>query len=768
MLAEISSRAIEFATGLLAGGTFEIVVLCILLVLGLILLVILLFVAWKLLVLLGKGLLWGAKTGGGATKNARARASERRLAAPPPVAAGWRNESKSGLRATVREARRIAGPDGLWIMVVAGTGYPDLCRSLSLPVPPGAMIGITASDGIVLVDATRGTARDLRRLGQMLPSRRPFDAIAVLVNNEEIPAEAMARANTLAKAGEMRAALHLVLSTEHSIPAWRTVEPGGEAANELCSGLAAEAARTWLGGGQRAGLEVLSRVQSRGLAETIANFIAAAPRTAVDIASLSLGGEGLARAAARCAGRTRPASVPGAWTWVGLAGAAAGTVLAMMAILDSFMQGKTLEGVVKSAARETRSAWTVEGVNTLPTSTRTYRMVTLADRLTSYSELDMLIPAKVLIPERGAPRELASALLEGYVLRPLSAAIEARSTEILKPRHEAQEWLEDAKRVDEWLAAWEGLEEEPEQVDLAQFLSEFFGDEEGEWPERPERVLLATGGRLPTPEHGGLDPGEVRELARASFVQTMEHWADSVYTNGPVAQAARAVGKAGVPWTARYTALNDLRSALEDPGPSLDHGGKGQTRLPVRSTDIWTIGGNGSVGTNGHHRSESRGKQNPNRGTRGSRNLLRPRTGTHPVTGGTGGTRIGFRSLARDDASVGSMARTPGSVRARRIQGSADQPGGDMGSSGRRFDRCKSGESSARVAVGIRPDRDRPAGGAPVSSAAGHVGGSGSERRPRSGGDAVAGDPGAPGTAVTRNRDGLGSSSARAHNRFAH
>ena len=566
MLADIALRAIDFAARLLAGGTFEIVLLCILLVLGLILLVIVLFVAWKLLVLLGKSLLWGAKTGGGATKSARARATERRLSAPPPVAAGWRSDSRTGLRATIREARRLAGPDALWIVVVAGTGYPDLCQSLSLPVPPGAMIGVTASDGIVLVDATKGTARDLRRLGQALPARRPFDAIAVLVDNEEIPGEALSRASSLARAAELRAALHLVLSTGESIPAWRIVEPGGEGAHELCAGLAADAARTWLGGGRRSGLEVLSRVQSRGLAETVASFVASAPSPAVDVASLSLGGEGLVRAAARCSGRTRPASVPGAWTWLGLVGAAAGTLLAILSALDSFVQGKGLEGVVKSAARESRSAWMVEGVDMLPTSGRTYRMVTLADRLTGYSELDVLIPTKVVVPEREAPRELASALLEGYVLLPLASAIEDRSEEILRPRAEAHEWLADAQRVDEWLAAWEGLEEETEEVDLAQLLSQFFGGDEGEWPERPERVLLATGARLPAVEHGGLDLETIRNVARARFVETMEHWADSVYTNGSIARAARAVGAPGVAWPVRYQALNDLRSALEDPG----------------------------------------------------------------------------------------------------------------------------------------------------------------------------------------------------------
>ena len=56
------------------------------------------------------------------------------------------------------------------------------------------------------------------------------------------------------------------------------------------------------------------------------------------------------------------------------------------------------------------------------------------------------------------------------------------------------------------------------------------------------------------------------ELARRNFTTTMRLWAASVYTNGPVASAARRSVDRSAGWRSQHQALTELRRALQDPG----------------------------------------------------------------------------------------------------------------------------------------------------------------------------------------------------------
>ena len=133
------------------------------------------------------------------------------------------------------------------------------------------------------------------------------------------------------------------------------------------------------------------------------------------------------------------------------------------------------------------------------------------------------------------------------------------------PVEDARAWLVRARRAGEWLAAWDGLAGEPEQVDLSRLLADAFGDQASAWPDRPERALTLSVATVPAPEDGGLDVAYLSTLVRDRFVETMSLWAHGVYTNGPVAAAARVVADERADWHRRYRALIALRQSLSDP-----------------------------------------------------------------------------------------------------------------------------------------------------------------------------------------------------------
>ena len=565
-MSDFFSRVGEFVGALLGGGTLEIVLLIVIIVVAVILFLVALFILWKLLVLLGKGLLWLFRTGGGAAKQQSAARREARLAAPPAVATGWGSSPRIRLRAALAQGRRLAGPDALTIVVLAGDGVSDLCRSLGITPPAVAGIGVAAGSEVVLVDATRADGRRLRGLASALPWRRPVDGVAALVDARGIPNETLARSATFARAAGLRVALHLVLGPKSTTGSYRIVDASNRDGADLTTQLAQDAARVWLAGGLREGLEDLSAAQSAELSTALDRAIVAAPASTVDVASLSLGGAGLRGAAAQAAARTRPADAPGLAMWFGLGGLALGLALTALVAVVGLDGASDLRDSVRTAAREAQTPWLASGVEAVPSGARVRRIAGVSARLATFSETSVLAPLAATIPNYNAPSELGRALLTAYVLRPMAAALDRQARVRLAPGDDPARWLEEAQLVGEWLAAWEGLQSAPEEVDLRRLLSDAFGGEPASWPEGLDLALVATDAVPPAVEQGGLDVDALTDLAHSNFIATMQRWAESVYTNGPVALAARRAIDRSAAWQDQHQALSDLRMALQDPG----------------------------------------------------------------------------------------------------------------------------------------------------------------------------------------------------------
>ena len=566
MISGLFTRMGEFAARLLSGGTFEIVLLIVLIVVALILFLVLLWILWKVLVLLGKGLLWLFRAGGGATQRQVAARREARLAAPPPVATSWGSSPRIGLRKALAEARRLAGPDALRILIVAGEGMGDLCRSAGL-IPPGlGTVGIASGGDTILIDASRADGRMLNRLASALPWRRPVDALVAVVNADSIPSETLMRAASFARATGLRVALHFVLASDSRTAAWRVVDSSNRDGSALCTQLAQDAARVWLTGGSRKGLKELALAQSRELPAVLDRAFAAAPSSSVDIAALSFGGVGLRAAVAQTAARTRPAPTPGFSIWTGLAVLVAGVVLAGLAAVTSLDRSRALTAAVQTAHHEAATPWVATGIDAVPSGSRVRRMAGLGVRLADFSRFSPLAPLAPLVPDYHAPEVLGASLMDAYVLRPLAASLDRRAREKLTPSEDPVAWIEDARLVGEWLTAWEGLGNDPQEVDLRRLLAGAFGGDPDAWSEGTDLALVRTAVRLPSPSQGGLDIDGLAELARQNFIATMQRWAGAVYTNGPAAEAARRAVQRGTSWRDQHDALTELRRSLQDPG----------------------------------------------------------------------------------------------------------------------------------------------------------------------------------------------------------
>ena len=557
----------DFFATLMQGGTLEIILLIVLIIVGLILLLVALWLAWKLLGLLGKGLQWVFQRGGEAVQARSIAKREEELSRPPLVATGWGSTGRLGLRVALAEAFRLATPHALRIVVVAGEqGFADLCRSVGLAPPGAGRIGIAAGMDAVLIDASRASVRELRRLGRALPWRRPLDGIAVLVGSDGLPADGISRAASLARATGVKAALHFVLPSANAVPAWRTIETSGASGDVVCSQLAADAVRIWLVGGDRQGFEELARSQTRDLPGALDRAMAVAPSAHLDVASLSFSGAGLQGAAAQAVGRTRPTATPGIVANSAYAAFGIGVVLSVVAAFWIIDQSDRLRGTLSTASREAAIPWTAEGVDAVPHGARVQRLAGVGARLSEYSEFPLLSPLAPFIPNWAAPVRLGSAFLSGYVLRPVGAALEGDATMMLMPHDDAERWLTDARLVGEWISAWEGLADDPTEVDLRALFADAFGDARETWPNNVDAALQALDVPPPAAEEGGLDVARLTELARANFVLTMQHWATAQYTNGPVASAARRVVAGGTPWREQHAALVELRNVLQHPG----------------------------------------------------------------------------------------------------------------------------------------------------------------------------------------------------------
>jgi len=545
---------------LMSGGTLEIVLLIVLLIVALVILVLLAWVAWKLLVLAGKGLLWLFQFGSGKWNERKAAKRDERLAAPPEVTTGWSASARLRLRRALSEARNIAGPDAYCVLIVSGEQTDGLFRSLGLTPPGAGKVGIAAGSDIIVIDASRSDSAMLRRLGRALPWRRPVDAIAAMVDSAGIPSETLRRASTVSRNIDMRLALHLVFPGVGG-EAWTIIDGhNGEAA---CSQLAIEAVRIWLTEGNRDGLQELALAQSGDLPQAITRAMALAP-SSIDIASLTLG-SGLRQAVAQTAERTRPRHTGGLVTGMGIAALAVSLVATILAVAVGIDRASTLDTAVDAAAREASSLWIADGVDTIPSAGRVRRMAGLATRLVESSDFSPVLPLAPLVPNASAPQRLGATFLENYMLAPLADALHRQAEQRLVPHAGPARWMDEAQRVSEWVAAWEALGDDPEEVDIRRLLSAAFGGDEAAWAEGSDLAMVRAGAAPPTVARGGLDRDRLVDTARANFVLTMQEWAHSVYTNGPVASAARRAIDRSANWRQQHAALTDLRDALQDP-----------------------------------------------------------------------------------------------------------------------------------------------------------------------------------------------------------
>ena len=565
MLSEFTANVVDFAARLLAGGVFELVVFVILVVLAIVVVIVVIWLAWKLLVLLAKGLLWLVKTTFALGRERGAARRERRLGALPRVATGWASRSRVPLRSALAQARRTAGENALRIVVVANEGsFGDLCAGLGAAAPAPATFGIAARDGLVLVDASQASLADLRTLGRSLPWSRALDAAAVVVRDESVPADALVRTGAFARACGLELALHVVVSSPSRAPVWALFGRARPDGRSLCDALLRDASRWWLGGGSREGLEQLVGARSRELASELDRAIGAVPSPSVRFASLALGGAGLAAAVSQSTSLTRPArttAVSSRVLYAACVGFVALSVYTAMALLHRSLD---LHSAVETAEREASTTWVLTDVDTVPNPARVYRVVRSAMRLSEMSGFLPLAPLAALLPDARAPRDLGAALFEAYLLRPLAAALAEKIEADLVPVEDARAWLVRARRAGEWLVAWDGLADEPEQVDLSRLLADAFGDQVSAWPDRPERALRLSLATVPAPEDGGLDVAYLSTLVRDRFVETMSLWAHGVYTNGPVTAAAEVVADERADWHRRYRALIALRQSLSD------------------------------------------------------------------------------------------------------------------------------------------------------------------------------------------------------------
>ena len=545
---------------LMSGDTLEIVLLIFLVIVALIILILLVWVAWKLLVLAGKGLLWLFRFGGGKWNERRAVKEGERLAAPPEVATSWSTSPRTRLRRALSEARNIAGPDAYWVLIVSGEKTGGLFRSLGLAPPGLGKVGIAASGDIVLIDASKCDSALLRRLARALPWRRPVDALAAIVDSAGIPDETLQRAATLSRNTDMRLALHLAFPGAGGA-AWTIID--GQSGEDACGSLAIKAVRIWLTDGNRDGLHELALAQSGDLPQAINRAQALAP-SSIDIASLTLG-SGLRQAVAQTTERTRPVETGGFVTGMGIGTLAASLVITIAAVIVGVDRAATLDTAVDAAEREASSLWVADGVETIPSAGRVRRMAGLALRLVDSSGFSPMLPLAPLAPNASAPQRLGAVFLENYMLVPLADALHRQAEERLAPHDDPGRWMDEAQTVSEWLAAWEALGEDPEEVDIRRLLADTFGGDESAWAEGSDLAMVRAGTALPTVARGGLDRDRLLDTARANFVLTMQEWGHSVYTNGPVASAARRAIDRSADWRRQHAALTDLRDALLDP-----------------------------------------------------------------------------------------------------------------------------------------------------------------------------------------------------------
>ena len=472
----------------------------------------------------------------------------------------------------MRQAARQAHADAYRIVVVAGDGAAELCEGLGGAAPGAGVVGVAAGEDVILVDASRASRRELRRLLGALPWRRPFDAIVAIVKSEEIAAETLSRAAFVSRVTGLRVALHLVFGTSSPLAVWKIVDATHRDGGELCSLLAEDAARAWLAGGSRTGLNMLTNSLASKLPASLDRLFSATPSSLVDVASIAFGGAGMRAAVAQTAGRTRSSARPG------LALAGGGVILAAgigAALAGSFVAIESVRELRAMLATATRESATpvlptpgtdADTLLSFPDGGRVLRLAGLGLRLSHASDFSPLAPGRIAVPNSRGPVDLGAAFLRGYVLTPLARALDVRAHRLLEPTSDPVQWLEQARKVEAWIAAWEGLADDPREVDIPRLFADAFGGDPNMWPEGVEVAIVETGIPLPLPSEGGLDAHALVSRAQENFIVTMQLWAEESYTNGPLARAARRAMDGSLAWREQHDALRALRAAVQDPG----------------------------------------------------------------------------------------------------------------------------------------------------------------------------------------------------------
>ena len=525
-----------------------------------------LLIARRLLTLVANGRCMGLRPDNHPQRH-RSTAGGRPPADGGSVATSWNPGEGTPLGTALAQAQRLAGPDAMRILIVSGEGMRDLCHSMGLMPPGEGTVRIAVGHRTVLIDAARADVATLKRLASALPRHRPIDAIAAIVDADGIPAGTLSRATGFARATGFRVALHFVISTARRMAVWRVVEAHDRDGHALCFDLAQDTARHWLTGGSRQGLSDVSNAGSRGLPEALDAALAARTLRFVDIASLCLTGAGLRAAAAQTAPRTRPAGAPVIAAWSGVAALLAGASLAGMAAVTGSDRASALRAAVESAAGVPAASGRATSPLTVASTRALQRTSELAVRVAGYSAFSPLMPLAFLVPGYGAPGRLGGLLLDTHVVHKLAIELDRRARAHLAAGDNSTAWIENARIVGTWLAAWQGLAGDPQAVDLRGLLVEGLGGEPGNWPEGMGRTLARAGLEAPA-GYDRLDPGALTALTHEEFVKAMQRRAHAVYTNGPVAHAARRAGLSNAGWRERHDALRELRTALRDPGQS--------------------------------------------------------------------------------------------------------------------------------------------------------------------------------------------------------
>ncbi len=547
---------------LLGGGTFEKVLLVVLVLAVLVTLVLVVWIVCKLLGLFGGALLRAAAGAAARVRERRARRAGEREEALPRVRAGWMEGARPSLRRAIREVGRIGGEKAPWAIVVCGEGSAEIERQLGMTPAREAEVRFGASERLVLIDATNATQRTLRRLARRLPWRRPFDALVVLAAQGMVAPQAAHRAALVARGAGVAAALHVVLPGEYGGGAACIVEPGPGRGRELLSDLESDLARSWLGGEGRDGIGAVAGKLGHDLEEALRALRERAPRC-LDLAALVAGGRRLPETIGVVAGRTvpdrrGPLPMQGAVVLL-IAGIALGTVGALTAARDA---GR-LESLAKAV--EGQRIEQLARADLVPDPARTGSIAKLALELADAGGSTWTRPAGRWLPGAGALRELAAGLLVGYVGRPLGEAIERRTSALLAPAGDIETWIERAARADRLLAGWDALLADAGEAGVEGLLDEAFGEREAGWPEGVGAALEETGAARTLERLGVVDGARLREAAREGFLASVNEAAKRRYLDGPVLLGARKAADAAASGAERHAALRRTREALGQP-----------------------------------------------------------------------------------------------------------------------------------------------------------------------------------------------------------